>query len=100
MNARQSIRRYRLAGHMFGQTFHSGTAPTETPAARALVCAMLTVERWFADRNRHAHGGRYGRECVREAIAELRALRKSTPGGPSEPPPVPKISEGPSDGRS
>lgn len=65
------IRAYRASGRMFGQTFHSGTGAPDPH--RALTCARLEVSRWFASRNEHADP-RYARDCVRESIANLRAL--------------------------
>lgn len=73
---RAVIRAYRASGRMFGQTFNTGTRSSETPAVRALTCARLQVSRWFASRNEGPtiEKRRHARECVREAIEELRTL--------------------------
>lgn len=71
------IRAYRASGRMFGQTFNAGRLHNETKAGRALTCARLQVSRWFATRNDEptADRRRHARECVREAIEDLRALQ-------------------------
>lgn len=73
---RAVIRAYRASGRMFGQTFNTGTRSAEAPALRALTCARLQVARWFASRNEAptVETRRHARECVREAIEELRTL--------------------------
>lgn len=72
---RAVIRAYRASGRMVGQTFHTGGSRPEPH--RALTCARLEVSRWFAARNDSADPARrrYVRDCVREAIEELRTLR-------------------------
>jgi len=72
---RAVIRAYRASGRMVGQTFHTGT-PWGDPV-RDLTVSMLTIGRWFAERNDSPDPQRrsYVRDCVREEIASLRALR-------------------------
>jgi hypothetical protein len=70
MKHARNVRKSRAQGHMhFG--FDTGST---WPAASPAVRLRADIGRWFAERHTDSKGVLYVRECIREAIAELRAL--------------------------
>lgn len=75
------------AANHFG--FDSSTI-VETAQSRDAIYLLTNIKLWFKTRHEHQSGLRqqlqYNRECIREAIAEYRAIfttGKSLPGSPS-----------------
>ena len=60
--------------------FDSSAGPTPAARANPLLSALIDVREWFRDRHHeHPLGAAYVRECIRERIADLRALRAGQP---------------------
>jgi hypothetical protein len=53
--------------------FDTGSGPWPNPRRNPLFARVLEVQEWFRDR--HRGDKQYNRECIREAIADVRAMR-------------------------
>lgn len=71
MKHSRNVRKSRKQGKMyFG--FDTGTGNfKENPALREITLLRMDVNRWFSER--HNGDKQYIRECIREAIQELRS---------------------------
>jgi hypothetical protein len=76
MKHTRNVRKSRMQGRMyFG--FDTGSRWGRNPRQDPLFAALADIRDWFS--RRHDGDAQHNRECIREAIAEVRHLRSARP---------------------